>query len=87
MLRILLLLLALISAILAVILEMPWVLGLAGAWFLARLLQGLIFGVDVRDPVTFVAVPLVLAAISLVAAWYPAFRAGRSDPVQVLRSD
>ncbi len=52
----------------------------------SRLLQGLLFGVPPFDPVTFIAVPLLLSTISVVAAWLPARRASRIDPVRALRS-
>ena len=45
----------------------------------------LVFGVSVRDPLTFVLVPLVLAAVAALAAIIPARRAGRVDPMEVLR--
>jgi predicted permease len=61
--------------------------GLTAAWFAARFLASMIFGVSTRDPVTFVTVPVVLAAFALAASLYPALRAGRADPMQVLRSD
>jgi predicted permease len=62
-------------------------LGLVGAWFLARLLGSLIFGIGVRDPVTFTLVPLLLAAFAVLAASHPAWRACRADPIRALRGD
>ena len=62
-------------------------LGLALAVVAARLLGGLLFEVDTLDPLTFVGVPLVLAAAALVAAWLPARRASRVHPVTALRTD
>jgi predicted permease len=62
-------------------------LGLIGAWFVANVLSGFIFGVSVRDPVTFVTVPLLLAVFALLAAAHPAWRACRADPMTALRSD
>ena len=62
-------------------------LGLALAVVAARLLGGLLFEVDTLDPLTFVGVPLVLAAAALVAAWLPARRARRVHPVTALRTD
>ena len=53
----------------------------------ARLLGGLLFEVDTLDPLTFVGVPLVLAAAALLAAWLPARRASRVHPVTALRTD
>ena len=45
----------------------------------------LVFGVSVRDPLTFVLVPLVLSLVSAVSAVVPARRAARIDPMDVLR--
>lgn len=61
--------------------------GIAGAFALAGLLQGLLFGVEPRDPATFAAVPAVLLAVALLAAYLPARRAGRLDPMSALRMD
>ena len=63
------------------------VLGLVLALVAARLLGGLLFEVDTLDPLTFVGVPLVLAAAALLAAWLPARRASRVHPVTALRTD
>ena len=63
------------------------VAGIAGALALSSLLKGLLFGIGPRDPATFVAVPLVLAAVALVAAYVPARRAARLEPMQALRSE
>ncbi len=62
-------------------------LGLVLALVAARLLGGLLFEVDTLDPLTFVGVPLVLAAAALLAAWLPARRASRVHPVTALRTD
>ncbi len=48
-------------------------------------LEGLLFGVRAADPVTILAVAAVLAAVALVAAWAPATRASRVDPIEALR--
>ena len=63
------------------------VAGMAGAMALTGLLKTMLFGVGARDAVTFVAVPLVLAAVALFAAWLPARRASRLAPVDALRAD
>jgi ABC-type antimicrobial peptide transport system permease subunit len=62
-------------------------LGIAGALALTRLLSGLLFGVRPNDPVTFIAVSLVLASIGALACWIPARRARSVDLLAVLRSD
>lgn len=64
--------------------------GLAGlvlSALLAQLLSRLLYGVPALDPLTFAGVPLVLGAVALLAAWIPALRAARVDPVTALRSD
>jgi putative ABC transport system permease protein len=61
------------------------VLGLAGAWALARSIESLLFGVNPRDPIAFLAVPLALTMVALLAVWFPARRAGQIDAVEALR--
>jgi len=63
------------------------VIGLAAAWELAVLLQGLMFGVRPRDPVIFVAVPIALTVVALLAIWFPAARASRISPMESLRCE
>jgi predicted permease len=61
--------------------------GVAGALALARLLAGLLYGVGATDPVTFVAVAALLAAVAAAACLVPARRAARVDPMTALRQD
>ena len=63
------------------------VAGLLAALLLARLLGTLLYGVPPLDPLTFIAVPLVLLAVATIAAWLPAHRALRTDPAVALRAD
>ena len=62
-------------------------LGLVGSIVAARLLQGLLFGVPPRDPVTFLGVALVMALVGLAACALPALRAARVDPLVAMRSE
>jgi putative ABC transport system permease protein len=62
-------------------------LGLAAAAATSRLLEGLLFGVEPVDPVTYGAVALLLAGVAASAAWVPARRAMRADPVEALRHE
>ncbi|MGD0435753.1 MAG: ABC transporter permease [Bryobacteraceae bacterium] len=60
-------------------------LGLACSFALSRLMRSLLFDVSPTDPVTFLTVSAILAAVALVAGWLPAIRASRIDPVLALR--
>ena len=62
-------------------------LGLAGAFVLRRTLDRLVYGVTTSDPVTFVALPVLLAIVAGVASLIPALRAARVDPMTALRVD
>jgi predicted permease len=59
--------------------------GVAGAVVLTRALAGLIYGIHVLDPITFVAVPLLLGVIGVLACLIPAHRAALVDPITTLR--
>ncbi len=61
--------------------------GLAASFGLARTLESLLFGVKARDPLVFVAVPIVLGAVALWAVWLPAPREIQpGDPVVALQA-
>jgi putative ABC transport system permease protein len=61
--------------------------GLAGAAALARYIEAMLFGLTPLDPATFIAVSLMLALIAIVAAYMPARRATKADPVASLRCE
>jgi putative ABC transport system permease protein len=60
-------------------------LGLIAASALTRLISGLLFEVRATDPVTYVVIALLLAAVALLACYIPARRAAKVDPVEALR--
>jgi putative ABC transport system permease protein len=62
-------------------------IGLALSAAAARLLGSFLFGVSSYDPVTFAAVPVVLIAVGTLAAYLPARRATRVDPVVALKAE
>ena len=63
------------------------VIGLIAAFALSKLIESLLFGVTAQDPMVFAAVPVVLAAVALIAVWLPALRATRIDPIDALRCE
>ena len=63
------------------------VIGFAGSAVTAYAMRNLLFGVAPLDAPTFVFIPLLLAAIALVACWLPARRATKVDPIEALRAE
>jgi putative ABC transport system permease protein len=62
-------------------------LGIAGAVAVTRYLEGMLFGLTPLDPITFVAVSILFAAIAAVASLVPAHRATAVDPIVALRAE
>jgi len=62
-------------------------IGLGGASVATRTMENLLFKVSATDPLTFVSVPLLLAAVAMLAALVPARRATKVDPLVALRSE
>jgi putative ABC transport system permease protein len=62
-------------------------IGVAGAFAGARFLQSMLFGIEPRDPVTFIAVATAFAVVAMIASYLPARRATKVDPMTALRVD
>jgi putative ABC transport system permease protein len=75
-----------LSRVLAVI-GAGLVVGIAGALALTRFLSSLVYEVSVTDRTTFGAVAAVLTAVAVAAAYFPALRAMRVNPVTALRHE
>ena len=63
------------------------VIGMAGAFGASRVIRGVLYGGGENDPLTFIAVPLVLSAVAMLAIWIPARRAAALDPLVALRQE
>jgi putative ABC transport system permease protein len=63
------------------------VVGLAGAFALSGVMTSLLFGITPTDAMTFIGVTFVLGSVAVAAAYVPALRAARLDPLSALRSD
>lgn len=63
------------------------VAGLAGSWLFAGFMSSLLFDTRAIDPLTFVAVAVILLLVALLACFVPAYRASRIDPANVLRQE
>jgi predicted permease len=60
-------------------------IGIVVAFWLTRFLASFLFGVKAWDPLAFILTPLLLGVVALAAAWIPALRATRIDPMRALR--
>lgn len=63
------------------------VIGVILSLGLAQAIRGFLYGVGAMDPITFLGVPLILAGVGLFAAFVPARRASKVNPVQALKSE
>jgi ABC-type antimicrobial peptide transport system permease subunit len=63
------------------------VLGLAGAYFVGRAMQGTLFGIGKFDLSAFAAVGVILLATALLACYLPAHRAASVEPMAILRGE
>ena len=61
--------------------------GMIGAVALTRFMEGLLFGVRPHDPLTFIAIPMVLGLTTVAAVYAPARRAAAIDPLTTLRAE
>jgi len=62
-------------------------IGIPAALFVAKLFTTILYGIQPHDTLTFISIPLFLAAVAALAAFLPARRASRVDPARILRSE
>jgi predicted permease len=62
-------------------------IGVPVAFGVSRLLRALLFHVGTTDPLVFITVPVLLCAVAVIAAWVPATRASRVQPMDALRNE
>ena len=63
------------------------VAGIVGAFVATRFLNSLLYGVGASDPITFISIVFVVSTVAFLAAWLPARRATRVDPIVALRAE
>jgi putative ABC transport system permease protein len=62
-------------------------LGATGAYWMTRLIAGLLFNTPAKDPATFAVVAIILGSVAILAAYLPARRAASTDPVVTMRAE
>jgi putative ABC transport system permease protein len=62
-------------------------IGLTSVWWLSALLESRLFGVTPHDPASLASTAIGFLVVALLACWVPARRAGKADPVAILRSE
>ncbi|MBO0720190.1 MAG: ABC transporter permease, partial [Blastocatellia bacterium] len=62
-------------------------IGVPAAFGLTRLMKTMLFGISETDTMTFIVIPLLLAAVAMLACYIPARRATKVDPIITLRSE
>jgi putative ABC transport system permease protein len=62
-------------------------IGLLSALACTRVMSSLLFGVTAWDPITFVSIAILIAAVAFLACWLPARRAARINPIEALRTE
>jgi putative ABC transport system permease protein len=62
-------------------------IGLLGALACTRVMSSLLFGLTAWDPITFVSIAILIAAVAFLACWVPARRAARINPIEALRAE
>jgi putative ABC transport system permease protein len=62
-------------------------IGLAGAFAATRLLSTLLYGIGAWDPLTFGGIVVLISLVAFLAAWLPARRASKVNPIIALRAE
>jgi len=62
-------------------------IGLPAAWAVSRLVESMLFGLKPADPATIIGAVVLLAVAAQIAAYVPAWRAARVDPLAALRHE
>jgi putative ABC transport system permease protein len=62
-------------------------IGFVAALAISRILRSMLYGVSTTDPLTFIVIPILLLAVTVLACWVPARRAARLDPILALRTE